>query len=48
MAKWMLQAKGLSLQFWAEAINCTNYIVNFTPIKYLQGITLEEAWSKII
>ena len=43
----MIQSKGLSLKFWAEAINCANYIVHRTPTKYLQGITLEEAWSKI-
>ena len=43
----MIQSKGLSLQFWVEAINCANYIVNSTPSKYLQGITLEEAWVKI-
>ena len=43
----MIQSKGLSLQFWAEAINCANYIVNRTPTKVLQGITSEEAWSKI-
>ena len=24
-----------------------NYIVNHTPTKFLQGITLKEAWSKI-
>ena len=41
------QSKGLSLQYWAEAINYANYIVNHTPTKFLQGITLEEAWSKI-
>ena len=29
------------------AINCTNYIVNHTPTKVLQGITPKEAWSKI-
>ena len=43
----MIQSKGLSLQYWAKAINCENYIVNSTPTKVLQGITLEEAWSKI-
>ena len=43
----MLQAKRLSIQFWVESINCENYIANRTPTKYLQGITLEEAWSKI-
>ena len=43
----MIQPKGLSLQYWAKAINCANYIVNCTPTKVLQGITSEEAWSKI-
>ena len=43
----MIQSKELSLQYWAEAINCANYIVNPTPTKVLQCITLEEAWSKI-
>ena len=47
MANCMIQSKGLSLQYWVEAINCANYIVNRTPTKYLQGITLEEAWNKI-
>ena len=47
MVNCMIHAKGLSLQFWAEAINCANYIVNRTPTKFLQGITPEEAWSKI-
>ena len=43
----MIQSKGLSLQYWPEAINSANYIVNSTPTKFLQGITLKEAWSKI-
>ena len=47
MVDCMIQSKGLSLQYWAEAINCTNYIVNPTPTKVLQGITLKETWSKI-
>ena len=47
MANCMIQSKGLSLQYWAEAINCANYIVNRTPTNVLQGITPEEAWSKI-
>ena len=47
MANCMIQSKGLSLQYLAEAINCANYIVNHTPTKVLQGITSEEAWSKI-
>ena len=47
MVNCMIQYKRLSLKYWAEAINCANYIVNHTPSKVLQGITLEEAWSKI-
>jgi hypothetical protein len=47
MANCMLQSKGLSLCFWAQAINCVNYIVNRTPTKALKNITLEEEWSSI-
>ena len=47
MANYMLQSKGLSLWFWEEAIKSTNYIVNHTPTKVLNNITLEEAWSSI-
>jgi hypothetical protein len=47
MANCMLQSKGLSLRFWAEAINCANYIVNRTPTDVLKNITPEEAWSSI-
>ena len=47
MTNCMIQSMGLSLQYWAEAINCGNYIVSRTPIKVLQGITPKEAWSKI-
>ena len=35
MANCMIQDKRLSLQFWVEAINCANYIVNLTPTKSL-------------
>jgi hypothetical protein len=43
----MIQSKGLSLKYWAKAINCANYIVNHTPIKTLKNITPEESWTKI-
>jgi hypothetical protein len=42
MANCMIQSKGLSLKYWAEAINYANYMVNRTPTK-----DLEEAWTKI-
>jgi hypothetical protein len=47
MTNCMIQSKGLSLKYWAEAINCANYIVNHTPTKALKNITLKEAWTKI-
>jgi hypothetical protein len=31
MDNFMIQSKGLSLKYWAEAINYANYIVNHTP-----------------
>jgi hypothetical protein len=47
MDNCMIQSKGLSLKYWAKAINCANYIVNRTPTKALKNITPEEAWTKI-
>eukprot|EP00253_Pinus_taeda_P021565 PITA_21565 len=47
MANCMLQSKGLSLNFWAKAINCENYIINRTHTKFLKNITPKEAWSSI-
>ena len=47
MVNCMLQSEGLSLCFWAESIDCANYIVNHTPTKVLKNITLEEARSSI-
>ena len=43
----MIQSKGLSLQYWAEEINCENYIVNCTPTKALKNIAPKESWTKI-
>ena len=43
----MLEAKWLSLYFWAKDITCAKYIVNHTPTKALKDITLEKTWSKI-
>ena len=47
MANCMLQSKGLSLNFWEEAINCANYIVNHTPTNVLRNINPEEVWISI-
>ena len=34
MTNCIIQSKRLSLQYWAEAINCATYIFNHTPIKF--------------
>ena len=47
MANCMIQSKGLSLQYWVEAIICANYIVNRTPAKFLQGITPKKHGVKL-
>jgi hypothetical protein len=47
MANCMIQSKGLSLNYWAEAINCANYIVNCTPTKDLKDITLKKLGQKL-
>ena len=41
MDNCMIQSKGLILHYWAEAINCENYIVNHTSTNDLKNITLE-------
>ena len=48
----MIQSKGLSLEFWIEAINCANYIVNRTPTKIKLDVSHFrvfgcEAWAHI-
>ena len=47
MANCMIQSKGLSPHFCAEAIQCANYIINRAPTEGLKNITLEEAWSSV-
>ncbi|KAH9293831.1 hypothetical protein KI387_040970 [Taxus chinensis] len=39
------KSKNLALEFWAEAINCANYIQNCIPQKAVQDKTPKEAWS---
>jgi hypothetical protein len=47
MANCMIRSKGLNLNYWVEAINCENYILNHTLTKALKSITPEEACTKI-
>jgi hypothetical protein len=47
MANCMIQSKGLSLKYWAKAINSANYIVNHTPTKDLKNITPKKLGLKL-
>ena len=44
MARSMLQTKGLSNIYWAEAIRTAVYILNRSSTSSLDGITPFEAW----
>ena len=41
----MFKEKGLSKQFWAEAMPCSTYLLNRCPTKQVKGKTPQEAWS---
>ena len=47
MAKCMIQSRSMDLCFWAEVVNCTNYVQNRMPHKAVQHMTPEEAWSHV-
>ncbi|KAK2986468.1 hypothetical protein RJ640_000222 [Escallonia rubra] len=44
MARSMLQAKGLSNQFWAEAVATSVYLLNLSPTRAVMNQTPLEAW----
>ena len=43
-ARCMRLHAGLPLQFWANAVNTTVYLINRAPSSALDGGILEEAW----
>lgn len=45
MARSMLKAKGLSNQFWAEAVATSVYLLNLSPTKAVLNQTPYEAWK---
>jgi transposase InsO family protein len=47
MANCMIQSRSMDSSFWAEAVNCANYIQNRMPHKAVQHMTPEEAWSHV-
>ncbi|KAL0551410.1 hypothetical protein IC582_010496 [Cucumis melo] len=44
MARSMLQMKGLSNDFWAEAVSTSIYLLNISPTKIVMNKTPFEAW----
>jgi hypothetical protein len=45
MTRSMLKEKGLPKQFWAEAIACSVYLLNWYQTKSVKNMTPQEAWS---
>ena len=46
MARSMLQARGLSNQFWAEAVATSIYLLNLSPTRAVMNKTPYEAWRQ--
>jgi hypothetical protein len=47
MENCMIQSKNMAPSFWAEAVNCANYIQNRMPHRAVLHKTPEEAWSHV-
>ena len=47
MTSYMLHAKSLPQRLWAEALNCTTYIQNIFPHRYVKDKTPYDAWSNL-
>ena len=45
MARSMLKAKGMSNNFWSEAVTCAVYLINKSPTRCVPNTTPIEAWS---
>ena len=45
MARTLLKEKSLSNIFWAEAVACSDYLLNRSPTKSLNMKVPQEAWS---
>ena len=44
MARSMMKAKKVPVEFWGEAVTTAVFILNHAPTKALKGKTLFEAW----
>jgi hypothetical protein len=44
MARSMMKAKAMPVDFWGEAVSTAVFILNHSPIKALEGWTQFEAW----
>ena len=47
MVRTMINEKGLTKYFWAEAVHTVVHILNRCPTKALKDMTPVEAWSSI-
>jgi hypothetical protein len=44
MARCTMKSKGVTAQFWGEAVTTAVYVFNRAPTKSLEGVTPYEAW----
>ena len=45
MVRSMRKSKNMSMEFWAEAVECAVYLSNISALKSVHGLTPEQAWS---
>jgi hypothetical protein len=45
MARSMIKAKNFSNQYWGEALACSIYILNLSPMSSVKNQVPEESWS---
>lgn len=46
MARRQLQAKGIPISFWANIVNCSNYLLNLFPTKAVWDMTPFKKWNE--
>lgn len=45
MARCMSENKFVPNEYWVETVHTISYLLNRSPTKLVQTMTLEEAWS---
>lgn len=46
MARCLLKTKNMSNEFWGEAVTTNVFLLNCSPTRNVDGVTMYEAWHK--